>query len=597
MLTPDGTGKPTEFDAVALSRINRISVILTCLATLFPSALSRAQTSSQTPRISLVANAANGSATIAPNTWVEIKGAGLAPLGDSRIWQGSDFANNQLPTQLDGVSVTMNGKDTYVYYISPTQVNVLTPPDLTPGTVQVELKIGGVTGAAFMSQGKEQSPSFFVFGASPYVVGTHANGSDVGPATLYPGVTTPARPGELVVLYANGFGATTPPITKGSELQSGTLPVMPVIQIGGVSAVVQSAGLISPGLYQLNVVVPLSAASGGNAVTAQYSGQNTQTNVLLTVQALSLSVSDSIIPVGQSTTLTWSSMNATSCSASDSWSGSVPNTGTQSITPVAAGYYTYTLACTSSGVTSSQSVTLTAYGSTPSVRESSADDAARAATFYVAPPNQIVALRTSLTVPPKPPAPTIPGAALYLWPGLDPATSSLHFLPINNGVLQPVLSWGPSCAPTSQPKPFSSWWISAQYVNTIGKDPGYMGCFSGSSILVNPGDVLLIEMTLDAKTRAWNQVVTDSTTSQSVTFNIDLKRQGQNYAYFAIEAWYGAVITTPVIFSNTTITFQSPDTDGWCSTSRGEENGYVMTPPTPRKSGRQCFIASIVLNQ
>lgn len=72
------------------------------------------------PAITLVVNAEGGGATIAPNTWVTLKGAGLAPAGDSRTWQAADFVNNQLPTQLDGVSVTMNGENAYVYYISPT---------------------------------------------------------------------------------------------------------------------------------------------------------------------------------------------------------------------------------------------------------------------------------------------------------------------------------------------------------------------------------------------------------------------------------------------------------------------------------------------
>src|SRR5580704_4138841 len=83
----------------------------------------------QGPAIALVANAEGGNPTIAPNTWVEVKGANLSKTGDSRIWQASDFVNSQLPINLDGVSVTVNGKSAYVYYISPTQVNILTPPD------------------------------------------------------------------------------------------------------------------------------------------------------------------------------------------------------------------------------------------------------------------------------------------------------------------------------------------------------------------------------------------------------------------------------------------------------------------------------------
>ena len=253
------------------------------IAIMFLPALGWAQSAS-TPTITLVANAEGGSATIAPNTWVEIKGSNLAPVGDSRSWQASDFVNSQMPTQLDGVAVTMNGENAYLYYISPTQVNVLTPPDLTAGPAQVKVTTGGVTSAAFTAQAQEYSLSFFIFGAGPYVVGTHANGSDLGPTSLYPGLTTPAAPGEVVILYANGFGPVSPPVVAGSDVQSGSLPVLPVIQVGGIPASVQFAGLVSPGLYQFNVVVPESTPNGDNTLTAQYNGFATQSGVLVTVQ-------------------------------------------------------------------------------------------------------------------------------------------------------------------------------------------------------------------------------------------------------------------------------------------------------------------------
>ncbi len=66
---------------------------------------------------------------------MEVKGQNLSKAGDSRTWQSSDFVNNTMPTKLDGVSVTVNGKSAFVYYISPTQVNILTPPDAIEGTV------------------------------------------------------------------------------------------------------------------------------------------------------------------------------------------------------------------------------------------------------------------------------------------------------------------------------------------------------------------------------------------------------------------------------------------------------------------------------
>ena len=56
-----------------------------------------------------------------------------------------------------------------------------------------------------------------------------------------------------------------------------------MVTIGGVPAAVQFAGLISPGLYQFNVVVPTNLSVGDNAIVATYNGQTTQAGVLLTV--------------------------------------------------------------------------------------------------------------------------------------------------------------------------------------------------------------------------------------------------------------------------------------------------------------------------
>jgi uncharacterized protein (TIGR03437 family) len=237
-----------------------------------------------TPAVTLVANAEGGVATIAPNTWVEIKGSNLGPAGDTRIWQSSDFVGGQLPTSLDGLSVTVNGVPAYVYYISPTQVNILTPPNAISGSVPVQVSDNGAIGASFMVQAQTESPSFFIFGGGPYIAATHVNGSYLGPTSLYPGFTTPAQPGETIVMYANGFGSTSTPVVSGSETQSGTLSPMPLITIGGVAATVSFAGLVAPGEFQFNVVVPQSLANGDQPVTAMYNGLTTQAGTLVTVQ-------------------------------------------------------------------------------------------------------------------------------------------------------------------------------------------------------------------------------------------------------------------------------------------------------------------------
>jgi uncharacterized protein (TIGR03437 family) len=541
----------------------------------------------QTPTIN--AGGIVSGATFAP-------GIGVAP-GSIASAFGSNFGSSTT-----GATLRLNGLVAPLFFVSPTQINFQVPWELTgQSEASVTATVRGVTSSPVTLPLATYSPGIFVVNSSGQGAVLIANTASIAaPAGAFQG-SQAAVPGGLISIFCTGLGpVTNQPATDVLASNTSVTTAIPTVTIGGIQSTPSYSGLAPGflGLYQVNVQVP-SNVSTGNAVPLFLSiGEQQSNTVTIAVgnSGLNMSLSDPIIPAGQSATLTWSSTSAISCSASDGWSGSRPTSGTQRVTPAAAGYYTYTLTCTGSGDTSSQSVVLTAYGPTPSVVEP-ANETGHQASFYVAPPNQIAGLQTSLTVPPFPPIPSAAGAALFLWPGLDPATISVNFLPINNGVLQPVLSWGPSCAPTSQPKPFSSWWISAQYVNVFGDDPGYTGCFSGNSMLVNPGDVLLIDMALDATTSVWKQTVTDSNTNQSVTFSINMQGQGQNWAYFAMEAWYGATINVPVTFSNTLITFQSADTTGWCSISQGENNAYIMTPPTPQNSGTQCFISSIVLTQ
>jgi len=236
------------------------------------------------PVITQVVSVANQSPTIAPNTWVEIHGTNLAPTGDTRLWQGSDFKNNQLPVQLDTVTATVNGRSAFVEYISPTQVNILTPPDAMQGSVQVLMSSGGVNSAPFTVQAQALAPAFFTFSGGPYVAAEHTDGSYLGPASLFPGVTTPAKPGETVVLFGSGFGPTAPAVVSGSPVQNGVLTTTPVIIIGGIAATVQYGGLVVPGEFQFNVIVPLGVPDGDATVTAVFNGLTSQSNLRLAVQ-------------------------------------------------------------------------------------------------------------------------------------------------------------------------------------------------------------------------------------------------------------------------------------------------------------------------
>ena len=91
--------------------------------------------------------------------------------------------------------------------------------------------------------------------------------------------------------------------------------------------------------------------------------QTTSSAVAVTVSNVSpaptvtLSATPTSITSGSASTLTWSSTNATSCTASGGWTGAKAISGTQSVSPTVT--TTYTLACTGTGGTATQSVTVT----------------------------------------------------------------------------------------------------------------------------------------------------------------------------------------------------------------------------------------------
>jgi len=64
------------------------------------------------------------------------------------------------------------------------------------------------------------------------------------------------------------------------------------------------------------------------------------------------------LPNNSTVTLSWTSNNATSCTASGSWSGDKATSGSENQGPLSTGTYTYTVQCTGAGGTSSDSVTI-----------------------------------------------------------------------------------------------------------------------------------------------------------------------------------------------------------------------------------------------
>jgi uncharacterized protein (TIGR03118 family) len=229
-----------------------------------------------------VVNAASYQPALAPNTFVAITGGNLS--GTTRGWETDDFLDGKfLPTDIDSVSVTVNGTYAYVNYVSPGQLNVLLPVGLAPGQVQLQTFNFGLGSAVVNIQVQDVAPAFFLQSDGKHIVAQHADGTVVGPTTI-PG-DTPAAPGETIVLYGTGFGVTNPATPEG-QLITTPLPLatLPTITVNQVAAQVPFAGLTYAGLFQINVTVPASTTGGDVPVVALVGSTTSPGTAVIAVQ-------------------------------------------------------------------------------------------------------------------------------------------------------------------------------------------------------------------------------------------------------------------------------------------------------------------------
>ena len=241
------------------------------------------------PSIAAVLNAASFQPGIEDGSWVSIFGTNLS--NSTRAWQSSDFVAGSLPTTLDGVSVTIAGLPAALSYISPTQLNVQVPLTGQTGPVSVVVTNNTVVSPAAFATISPEAPGVFTFGpggnkyAAAVVLNNDGTYDYLGPAGLFGSATTtrPARPGDVLELYATGLGATNPSVPPGT-LFSGAAPLVgsATVMIGGASAQPIWAGLVEPGLYQLNVTVP-NVPTGDQPLLVEVDGATSQPDVFVTV--------------------------------------------------------------------------------------------------------------------------------------------------------------------------------------------------------------------------------------------------------------------------------------------------------------------------
>jgi uncharacterized protein (TIGR03437 family) len=218
--------------------------IFRVLALPFLTALASAQ-----PSVTAVVNAASYSGALAPGCWAAIYGSGFA--------QSEGLAPSvPLPLQLNGVSVTFDGKAAPLLYVSSRQVNALVPFD-----VAIPSNMGLPVAMMVTAPGGSSSRYYVWLERSAPAIYTR-DSSGQGKAWYFDAGFRPLDTvgNDPIILYAACLGPTNP---APSSSQSGGNAIEPFnrvadnveVYVGDKKADLLFAGLAPgfPGIYQLNV--------------------------------------------------------------------------------------------------------------------------------------------------------------------------------------------------------------------------------------------------------------------------------------------------------------------------------------------------------
>jgi uncharacterized protein (TIGR03437 family) len=226
----------------------------------FPAGVARAQTGGAAARAVVAAvipaNLDKSANAMAPGGLISIFGSNLAKIADDL----SGWSGRQLPTLLNGASVTIGGIRAPLVYVSPNQINAQVPVEIPAGVQTVTVDNGSGPGAAFSINIIAAAPAIFFYPVAAVL--KNANFSLVS-------ATNPARAGEVLLVYATGLGQTTPAGRTGALTAGDSIAQTATVSatIGGKAAPVVYS-IASPGfagLYQVAVTVP-SGVSGAVAL-------------------------------------------------------------------------------------------------------------------------------------------------------------------------------------------------------------------------------------------------------------------------------------------------------------------------------------------
>jgi uncharacterized protein (TIGR03437 family) len=210
--------------------------------------LAKATLPPNPPVVKAVVNAAGYGAALSTGSLATIFGSDLADAA-------AQSTSMPLPHSLGTTRVEVDGQPAELYYVSPTQINFVLPPNLASALAVVRSETAST---AFKLQVGFWAPGLFTLDGRPDgpVAALHVSGVTIDS-------TAPARPGETIAIFGAGLGIVNPLLL---------IPIAaPLVDIAGRPATVTYAGPAPgwPGLTQVNVTLPLDAPNGA-AIPIQF---------------------------------------------------------------------------------------------------------------------------------------------------------------------------------------------------------------------------------------------------------------------------------------------------------------------------------------
>jgi uncharacterized protein (TIGR03437 family) len=202
---------------------------------------------------------------LSPGTIAAVYGTGLGTSGVST-------GKIPLPTSFNNTYALVGPAQAPLYFLSSGQINLQIPNEAT-ATQQVPIVLS-VNNALTLPQMIDIVPVAPGVAATPggQIIAQHS--ADFSLVTS----ASPAKPGEYLIIYLVGMGATKPSVASGAVSPGpptlATVTIQPKVTVGSQTANVVFAGLTpgSVGLYQIDFQVPSGTPSGNPTVVVTQNG-------------------------------------------------------------------------------------------------------------------------------------------------------------------------------------------------------------------------------------------------------------------------------------------------------------------------------------